>query len=83
MILALMSYETRNIERFDSRVSRAFSLRPSRPCHGSRSRSILDHAEFTLSEAEGLRMTLRYAWIILPIESSAASAMASDSVGCA
>jgi hypothetical protein len=57
MILALMSYKTRNIERFDSRASRAFSLRPSRPCHGSRSRSILDHAEFTLSEVEGLEMT--------------------------
>jgi hypothetical protein len=57
MILALMSYETRNIERFDSRASHAFSLRPARPCHGSRSRSILDHAEFTLSEVEGLEMT--------------------------
>ncbi len=57
MTLALMSYEIRNIERFDSRASRAFSLRPSRSCHGYPRRSILDHAEFTLNEVEGLEMT--------------------------
>ena len=57
MILVLMFYETRKIERFDSLASRALSLRPSRLCRGFPSRSILDPAEFTLSEVEGLEMT--------------------------
>ena len=57
MILVLMFYETRKIERFDSLASRALSLRPSRLCRGFPSRFILEAAEFTLSEVEGLEMT--------------------------
>jgi hypothetical protein len=52
-----MCYKTRNIERFDSLTSHSLSLWPSRLCRGFPSRFILDAAEFTLSEVEGLEMT--------------------------
>ena len=52
-----MCYETRNIERFDSLAPASLSLGPSRLCRGFPRRYILDYAEFTLSEVEGLEMT--------------------------
>ena len=57
MILPLIFYETRNIERFDSLAPASLSLRPSRLCPSFPSRSILDSTEFTLGEVEGLEMT--------------------------
>jgi len=55
--LALMCCKTDKIERFGVLTARSLSLRPARLCRSSPSRSILDPAEFTLSEAEGLEMT--------------------------
>jgi hypothetical protein len=43
-------YKTDKIERFDSLISHALSLRPARLCRSFPSCSILDAAEFTLSE---------------------------------
>ena len=43
-------YKTDKSERFDSLSSRSLSLRPARLCRSFPSCSILDAAEFTLSE---------------------------------